>query len=86
MPKLQSLLLSPRLDVAEQAVWALGNIAGDGPQTRDMVLRNGVLPILLSLIKPETSVSHDIITNTKNYLIFFNLIAFAFAKYCMGNL
>lgn len=56
LPKLQALLMSPRLDVAEQAVWALGNIAGDGPQTRDMVLNCGVLPNLMSLIKPEMAV------------------------------
>ncbi|GJQ74509.1 alphaKap2 [Trypoxylus dichotomus] len=57
LPKLKALLLSPRLDIAEQAVWALGNIAGDGPETRDMVLNNEVLPILLSLVKPQTSIS-----------------------------
>lgn len=57
LPKLQTLLSSPRLDVAEQAVWALGNIAGDGALTRDLVLSCGVLNDLLRLIKPETSIS-----------------------------
>lgn len=57
LPKLQMLLSSPRLEVAEQAVWALGNIAGDGPQTRDLVLNSGVLRDLLNLINPETSIS-----------------------------
>ncbi|KAJ8932969.1 hypothetical protein NQ314_014300 [Rhamnusium bicolor] len=57
IPKLQSLLSSPRADVAEQAVWALGNIAGDGAITRDMVLGCGVLPDLLDLINPDTSIS-----------------------------
>ncbi|XP_023022699.1 karyopherin subunit alpha [Leptinotarsa decemlineata] len=57
VPKLQLLLASPRNDVAEQAVWALGNIAGDGPATRDLVLNCGVLPDLLNLIKPNTSLS-----------------------------
>ncbi|CAH1101807.1 unnamed protein product [Psylliodes chrysocephalus] len=57
IPRLQALLSSPRIDVAEQAVWALGNIAGDGPVTRDMVLSNSVLPDLLQLIKPTTSLS-----------------------------
>ncbi len=28
---------SPNDDVREQAVWALGNIAGDSPDCRDMV-------------------------------------------------
>ncbi|XP_066153240.1 importin subunit alpha-1-like [Euwallacea fornicatus] len=57
IPKLQALLTSPRVDVAEQAVWALGNIAGDGPLTRDMVLEYNVLPDILRLIKPDTSIS-----------------------------
>ncbi|XP_025829370.1 importin subunit alpha-5 isoform X1 [Agrilus planipennis] len=57
IPKLQALLSSPRIDVAEQAVWAIGNIAGDGPKTRDLVLQCGVLTDLLRLIKPDSSVS-----------------------------
>lgn len=59
LPKLQALLASPQADVAEQAVWALGNIAGDGAATRDLVLNCGVLPGLLHLIKPDTSVSQS---------------------------
>ncbi|XP_056633530.1 importin subunit alpha-5-like [Diorhabda carinulata] len=57
IPRLQALLSSPRIDVAEQAVWAIGNIAGDGAATRDLVLSCNVLPDLLSLIKPHTSLS-----------------------------
>jgi len=34
-----------------------GNIAGDGPLTRDLVLSGGVLPDILRLIKPDTSIS-----------------------------
>jgi len=41
------LLSSPHEDVQEQAVWALGNIAGDSPECRDYVLNNGVLTPLL---------------------------------------
>ncbi|CAH2006082.1 unnamed protein product [Acanthoscelides obtectus] len=57
IPRLRLLLSSPRSDVADQAVWALGNIAGDGPHTRDMVLTCGVLQELLVLIRPDSSVS-----------------------------
>eukprot|EP00922_Rhytidocystis_sp_ex-Travisia-forbesii_P012259 GHVS01018497.1.p1 GENE.GHVS01018497.1~~GHVS01018497.1.p1 ORF type:complete len:555 (+),score=81.16 GHVS01018497.1:116-1780(+) len=44
------LLLSPKDDVREQAVWALGNIAGDSPSCRDMVLQaNGLGPLMAQL-------------------------------------
>ncbi|KAF5273420.1 hypothetical protein FQA39_LY07437 [Lamprigera yunnana] len=57
IPKLQALLASPRTEIAEQAVWALGNIAGDGTQKRDLVLNSGIMLDLLKLIKPDTAVS-----------------------------
>lgn len=34
-------------DVRDQAVWALGNVAGDSPRCRDTVLAAGVLPPLI---------------------------------------
>lgn len=34
-------------DVREQAVWALGNVAGDSPRCRDTVLSAGVLSPLI---------------------------------------
>jgi importin subunit alpha-1 len=43
----QLLCESPSHDVQEQVVWALGNIAGDSPQCRDLVLESGVLMPLL---------------------------------------
>ncbi|KAK9294064.1 hypothetical protein QLX08_011201 [Tetragonisca angustula] len=55
--KLVALLKSASPNVAEQAVWALGNIAGDGPVARDLVLAYDAMPLLLELIKPDTSVT-----------------------------
>lgn len=52
------LLRSPHTNVAEQAVWALGNIAGDGPDLRDFVIKAGIVQPLLELIGPDTEVSH----------------------------
>lgn len=47
LPLLVKLVDSPNSDLQEQAVWALGNIAGDSSKLRDMVLRNGVVdPII----------------------------------------
>ena len=43
--------------VCEQAVWALGNIAGDGPEYRDMVINSGCIPPLLNLVRSSTSVT-----------------------------
>lgn len=57
IPKFVNLLASPVAVVAEQAVWALGNIAGDGPQTRDIVLAHNAIHGLMQLISTSTPVS-----------------------------
>ena len=49
------LLGSQHPMVAEQAVWALGNIAGDGPQLRDQVASAGIIKPMLNLLKPTIS-------------------------------
>merc|ERR1719288_178799 len=53
-PHFVKLIRSPDTNVQEQAVWALGNIAGDGPQMRDFVINNGVIQPLLALVNQET--------------------------------
>jgi HEAT repeat protein len=50
VPIFVRLLMSPNDDVREQAVWALGNIAGDSPPCRDLVLQAGAMqPLLMQL-------------------------------------
>merc|ERR1712198_492965 len=44
-------------DVQEQAIWALGNIAGDSPECRDYVLEQGILQPLLTLLTKSTRLS-----------------------------
>jgi len=47
------LLQSKHQNVCEQAVWALGNIIGDGPVLRDFVIKHGVVAPLLTFIDPN---------------------------------
>lgn len=56
VPYFLQLLLSPHQNVCEQAVWALGNIIGDGPALRDYVIELGVVQPLLSFIRPDISI------------------------------
>ncbi|GAB9465830.1 hypothetical protein Gpo141_00003220 [Globisporangium polare] len=51
VPVLCELLLSSNEDVCEQAVWALGNISGDSPQCRDLVLNSGAMMPLLAVLR-----------------------------------
>ncbi|XP_053131705.1 importin subunit alpha-8 isoform X2 [Hemicordylus capensis] len=50
------LLSSPHMHICEQSVWALGNIAGDGPVYRDAIISFNAVPPLLSLVTPTTPV------------------------------
>jgi len=57
VPLFLQLLNSPAPNVCEQAVWALGNIIGDGPLLRDFVIKHGVVQPLLSFIKPDIPIT-----------------------------
>jgi len=51
LPIFVQLLQSPNDDVREQAVWALGNIAGDSPNFRDLVLQSGGLNSIMVVLR-----------------------------------
>uniref|UniRef100_A0A8C5LY69 Importin subunit alpha n=1 Tax=Leptobrachium leishanense TaxID=445787 RepID=A0A8C5LY69_9ANUR len=57
VPLFLRLLHSLHQNVCEQAVWALGNIIGDGPQCRDYVISLGVVKPLLSFINPSIPIT-----------------------------
>ncbi|KAG7155876.1 Importin subunit alpha-3-like 2 [Homarus americanus] len=44
------LLSSPDMGVKEQAVWALGNIVGDGAECRDRAIQEGIIRPLINLL------------------------------------
>lgn len=46
IPPLVQMLMSGNADVREQSIWCLGNVAGDCPRLRDIVLESGTLPAL----------------------------------------
>ena len=53
-----ALLRSPHIEVIEQVIWGIGNMAGDGPRIRDLVINAGaVQPIadLLDRTRPGSS-------------------------------
>uniref|UniRef100_A0A0D3B8V2 Importin subunit alpha n=1 Tax=Brassica oleracea var. oleracea TaxID=109376 RepID=A0A0D3B8V2_BRAOL len=57
IPIFVHLLSSPNEDVREQAVWALGNVAGDSPKCRDFVLSFGAMLPLLSQFNKHAKLS-----------------------------
>lgn len=51
VPLFIALLGGNDAHISEQCVWALGNIAGDGPLYRDYVINTGIIPPLLHWIE-----------------------------------
>eukprot|EP00698_Gefionella_okellyi_P017193 TRINITY_DN4991_c0_g1_i2.p1 TRINITY_DN4991_c0_g1~~TRINITY_DN4991_c0_g1_i2.p1 ORF type:complete len:368 (-),score=103.60 TRINITY_DN4991_c0_g1_i2:1159-2262(-) len=57
LPLLKDMLLSSSVDVAEQAVWAIGNIAGDATRNRDQLLKMGVLDRVIASVEGHKAAS-----------------------------
>lgn len=57
VPKLIELLGSERWHIADQATWALGNIAGDGPDKRDCILNLNIVDYFIRLLQSNIDVS-----------------------------
>lgn len=66
IPKFVNLLKSTSVNVAEQSVWALGNIAGDGARTRDDVLLHRTAEVLLEILQKD----QPVIIVTDNFALF----------------
>ncbi|XP_005106042.1 importin subunit alpha-1 [Aplysia californica] len=50
VPHFIRLLTSQSMNLVEQCIWALGNIAGDGAELRDLVTSSGIVEPLISLL------------------------------------
>lgn len=56
VPYFVQLLSSPSAEVREQCAWCLGNIAGDSPALRDIVLSSGAMqPLLQNIVQPDNN-------------------------------
>lgn len=58
-PLLIPLVSSPLPALSEEAVWALGNMAGDSTEVRELVARAGIMPTLLRVIASDRWVSQQ---------------------------
>jgi importin subunit alpha-1 len=67
------LLESPIDNLKEQSIWALGNIAGDSPNCRDIVLEAGIIQSLLKQI------------NSSNRISFLRNSIWAISNFCRGK-
>lgn len=56
-PLFIELLQSDQNNVAEQAVWALANIAGDGAEYRDMLIQEGIIASVIKLVNRDAPCS-----------------------------
>lgn len=48
------LMNSPHLEVVEQVIWGIGNIAGDSPMTRDSVINCGAIDKIAAVLDKAT--------------------------------
>uniref|UniRef100_A0A914ICB1 Importin subunit alpha n=1 Tax=Globodera rostochiensis TaxID=31243 RepID=A0A914ICB1_GLORO len=69
---LLKLCMSPSLKLSEQAVWCVANMAGDGTQLRDLLISEGVLPVLIGLVERVDSLG----------LSFVRIVTWAFSNMC----
>ncbi|XP_047738769.1 importin subunit alpha-like, partial [Hyalella azteca] len=59
-PYLLPLVTSPDPALAEEAVWALVNMAGDSSEVRELVLRAGIMPHMLKIITSDNWTREDV--------------------------
>lgn len=55
LPLLIQFLSENQLGVADQAIWAIGNLAGDSPSIRDKVIEEGGVDAVINFINNTTN-------------------------------
>ena len=78
VPMFISMMRHSNPDIREQCIWALGNIAGDGPKLRDYVLQENMMGILLENIVYTLDNNAQPITTIRNG-------AWAISNLCRGT-
>ena len=58
VPIFVQLLGSPNEDVQEQAIWALGNVAGDSPSSRNYVIDQVVILFKIYIFVTRNTVNY----------------------------
>lgn len=48
---LMKLIVSPMVEIAREAIWAIGNISNDCSQNRDILIRKGTILHIISCIR-----------------------------------
>lgn len=57
---------NPDVDLKEQCIWALGNIAGDSSQCRDYLLQSDIMRPLLTILHSEVNSANPRISLVRN--------------------
>ena len=63
VPVLVQLLSSKNKSMVDNAVWALGSIAGDGAECRDFTIHCGIIQPLIALVEPTLKVGKVLTLN-----------------------
>merc|ERR1719498_2291866 len=56
-------LSSPHLEITEQVIWGLGNLAGDGKDARDQVLASGAGLLISQILDTYPNLSQSFVRN-----------------------
>lgn len=70
LPLLVQLLSSPSHEVVEQAVWSIGNIAGDNVKLRDLVIESGALEPVANILdnaSPDSTIVRNASWSLSNF-------------------